>query len=75
MDQCIVDLDGFPDITGKQVDLIGRQGDKKITVQYLAQRWNTNSYSVYTGVHTARAAAPKAAVYERLAIAPQDGAD
>lgn len=52
MDQCIVDLDGFPDIAGKQVDLIGRQGGKKITVQYLAQRWNTNSYSVYTGIHT-----------------------
>jgi alanine racemase len=52
MDQCIVDLDGFPDITGNKVDLIGRQGDKKITVQYLAQRWNTNSYSVYTSIHT-----------------------
>lgn len=52
MDQCMVDLDSLPDITGSKVDLIGVQGDKKITVQYLAQRWNTNSYSVYTGIHT-----------------------
>jgi alanine racemase len=49
-DQCMIDLDGFPDLTGAEVVLLGKQGDKEISVQELARRWETNTYSVYAGI-------------------------
>ncbi|MFY9287048.1 MAG: alanine racemase [Alphaproteobacteria bacterium] len=52
MDQCMVDLDGFSDITGSEVVLLGKQGDKEISVEELARRWETNTYGVYSGIAT-----------------------
>lgn len=51
MDQCAFDMDGLPDLTGAEVVLLGKQGDKEITVQQLAKRWgDTNTYGVYVGI-------------------------
>ena len=50
MDQAMIDLDGMPDVTGSEVMLLGRQGDNEINVYNLAQRWNTNTYSVYSNI-------------------------
>jgi len=52
MDQCMVDLDGFPDITGAEAVLLGRQGDKEIDLFELARRWSIHFYDVYTGIAT-----------------------
>ena len=50
MDHCMVDLDGFGDITGAEVVLLGAQGDKTISATEIAQRWGTISYDVFTGI-------------------------
>jgi alanine racemase len=50
MDQCMIDLDGFGDITGAEVVLVGRQGNVEISVEEVARRWKTNTYNVYTGI-------------------------
>jgi alanine racemase len=50
MDQCMVDLDGFDDITGAEVVLIGKQGSQEISVEDVARRWDTNPYDVYCGI-------------------------
>ncbi|MEJ0063786.1 MAG: alanine racemase [Alphaproteobacteria bacterium] len=52
MDQCMIDLSGLGDITGAEAILIGRQGDRQISVEDVARRWNTNPYDVYTGIAT-----------------------
>jgi len=50
MDQCMIDLSGFVDITGKEVVLLGKQGDHEISVKDIAKRWGTNAYQVYCGI-------------------------
>ncbi len=50
MDQCMVDLDGLPDITGAEAVLLGKQGGKEISVGELSRRWETNTYGVYVGI-------------------------
>ena len=50
MDQCLVDLTGFDDITGSEVVLIGKQGDKELYVKDIAKRWGTNAHDVYCGI-------------------------
>ena len=50
MDHCMVDLDGFGDITGAEVVLLGSQGGKTITATEIARRWGTISYDVFTGI-------------------------
>ena len=50
MDQCMIDLDGFEDITGAEAILLGAQGKAAITAETLARRWNTNPYDVCTGI-------------------------
>ena len=50
MDQCMIDLSGFGDITGKEVALLGKQGDKEISGRDIAKRWGTNAYQVYCGI-------------------------
>lgn len=50
MDQCAIDLDGLPDITGAEAILIGRQGDVEITANDIARRWDMISYEVLTGL-------------------------
>ncbi len=50
MDQCMIDLGGFGDITGAEAILVGEQGGKNISVDDLAQRWGTISYEVLTGI-------------------------
>ncbi|MGE3623674.1 MAG: alanine racemase [Bdellovibrionales bacterium] len=50
MDQTMIDLTGFGDITGAEVVLIGKQGNAEISVRDVAKRWGTNSYNVYCGV-------------------------
>jgi alanine racemase len=49
-DQCMIDLGDLPDMTGAPVVLLGKQGSKEISVQELAQRWETNTYSVYINI-------------------------
>ncbi len=50
MDQIMIDLNGFGDITGAEAVLLGRQGDKEITARDLAKRWGTNAYDVFLGI-------------------------
>jgi alanine racemase len=50
MDQVMIDLKGFGDITGAEVVLLGCQGQAEISVDELARRWKTNTYNVYTGI-------------------------
>jgi len=50
MDQCMIDLGDMPDMTGAEVVLLGQQGDQKISAYDLADRWNTNVYSVYSNI-------------------------
>ena len=50
MDQCLVDLSGFEDITGAEAVLIGRQGSLTIGVKDVAKRWGTNAHDVYCGI-------------------------
>jgi alanine racemase len=50
MDQCIIDLTDLGDITGAEAVLIGRQGDREISVRDMAKRWETNAYDVYCGI-------------------------
>jgi alanine racemase len=50
MDHCMIDLSGFGDIMGAEVVLIGQQGDKELSVETVARRWNTNPYDVYVGI-------------------------
>lgn len=52
MDQCMLDLAGMPDMTGAEVVLLGRQGDKEISVYDLAKRWDDNTYNVYSAIAT-----------------------
>ncbi len=49
-DQCVIDLDDMPDMTGAEVVLLGQQGESEIPVQELARRWQTNTYSVYINI-------------------------
>jgi alanine racemase len=50
MDQCIVDLQGFDDITGDEIVLIGKQCDKELYIKDVAKRWGTNAHDVYCGL-------------------------
>ncbi len=50
MDQCMIDLSGFDDITGAEVVIIGSQGNAQLTAETWAKRWNTNPYDVFTGI-------------------------
>ena len=50
MDQCMVDLGDRPDITGAEVVLLGRQGEKEITIRDLARRWEDNAHNVLCGL-------------------------
>ena len=50
MDQCMVDLGDMPDMTGAEAILLGRQGDREISVYDLAQRWGDNTYNVYSAI-------------------------
>lgn len=50
MDQCMIDLEGLPDITGAEVVLLGKQGHEEISVYDLSRRWNTNTYSVCSNI-------------------------
>lgn len=49
-DQCMIDLGEMPDVTGAHAVLLGKQGEKEISVHDLAQRWETNTYSVYANI-------------------------
>ncbi len=50
MDQCLIDLGGFDDITGAEVVLIGKQGGKDLYVKDVAKRWGTNAHDLYCGI-------------------------
>jgi alanine racemase len=50
MDQCMVDLGDSPDLTGAEVVLLGKQGDKEITARGLAARWDDNVHSIFTSI-------------------------
>ena len=50
MDQCMLDLDGLSDITGAEVVLLGKQGNREISVYDLSRRWETNTYSVCSNI-------------------------
>lgn len=51
MDQIMVQLDAVPDAgPGCEVVLIGEQGDCRITVDDLAERWGTFNYEVVCGL-------------------------
>jgi len=51
MDQCMLQLDDVPDaIPGDEVVLLGAQGDEKITVNEIAERWGTLNYEVVCGL-------------------------
>jgi len=52
MDQCMVDLGDMPDMTGAEIVLLGKQGDKEISVYDLAKRWEDNTYNVYSAIAT-----------------------
>jgi len=54
MDQCMVNLEGIPEAKlGDEVVLIGRQGEKQISAEIIAQKWGTIAYEVVCGL-TAR---------------------
>jgi alanine racemase len=47
MDQCLVQLDNVPEAEiGDEVVLIGRQEEKQISAEEVAQRWNAINYEV-----------------------------
>ena len=51
MDQCMLQLDGVPSAkVGDEVVLLGQQGDEEITVDEIADRWNTLNYEVVCGL-------------------------
>jgi len=50
MDQCVVDLRGVGDITGAEVVLLGKQGERELSARDLAKRWGTNAYDVFCGI-------------------------
>lgn len=51
MDQCMIDLDGIPDVNiGDEAVLIGQQGDQAITVEEVAESWGTINYEVTCGI-------------------------
>jgi alanine racemase len=50
IDQCLVDLEGFPDITGEEVVLLGKQGNTEITANDLAKRWRESNRGIYFGI-------------------------
>ena len=50
MDQLMVDVGDAPVEAGDEVVLIGRQGDAEITATEWAQRLDTISYEVVTGI-------------------------
>ncbi len=51
MDQAMVQLDELPEARmGDEVTLIGKQGDERITVDEVAERWGTNNYEVVCGI-------------------------
>lgn len=51
MDQCMVDLGDLPDVTGTEVVLLGRQGNKEITARNLAARWGDNVHSIFSDLN------------------------
>ena len=51
MDQTIIDLGDLPDVTGEEAVLLGKQGNKELSVIELSKRWETNTYSVYTDIN------------------------
>jgi alanine racemase len=47
----MLQLDDVPDaIPGDEVVLLGAQGDEKITVNEIAERWGTLNYEVVCGL-------------------------
>ncbi|MEE4193883.1 MAG: alanine racemase [Anaerolineae bacterium] len=51
MDQCMLQLDDVPEaVPGDEVVLLGEQGDEKITVNEIAERWGTLTYEVVCGL-------------------------
>lgn len=50
MDQAMVDLGDMQDMTGAEVVLLGKQGQKEISVYDLAKRWEDNTYNVYCAI-------------------------
>jgi alanine racemase len=53
MDQCVVRIP--PEATtdvGATAVLLGRQGDRKLTAETLADRWGTNNYDVVAGIRS-----------------------
>jgi alanine racemase len=51
MDQAMVRLDEVPEArAGDEVVLVGKQGDERITVEEIAQRWGTINYEVVCGI-------------------------
>jgi alanine racemase len=51
MDQMMVQLDEAPDASaGDEVILAGNQGEERITVEEIAQRWETINYEVVCGI-------------------------
>ncbi|MEA4813273.1 MAG: alanine racemase [Anaerolineaceae bacterium] len=51
MDQCMIQLDRVKGVkVGDEVVLIGNQGNKSITVDEVAKRWNTINYEVSCGL-------------------------
>ncbi len=50
MDQCLIDLKGFNDITGAEVVLIGKQASHELYIKTIAKRWGSNAHDVYCGI-------------------------
>ncbi len=51
MDQCMIDLNQVPDAKlGDEVILIGKQGEKRITADEIADKWGTINYEVTCGI-------------------------
>lgn len=47
MDQCMIDLGDMPDMTGEEVVILGKQGNKEITIYDLVNRWQDNDRNIY----------------------------
>ncbi len=51
MDQCMLQLDEVPEAkAGDEIVLVGRQGNEFISIDEVAQRWNTINYEVVCGL-------------------------
>ena len=49
-DQSMIDLGNMLDMTGAEVVLLGKQGNKEITARDLAARWDDNVHSIFSSI-------------------------